>query len=67
MDMRYLRLFYFRRVSRKTKRGLGYHEPWHQQGSYTKPREDRYKNIDRATIRRSRMTIAARHVAEVPR
>ncbi|HEV3154056.1 MAG TPA: hypothetical protein VGZ02_09665 [Candidatus Baltobacteraceae bacterium] len=52
MDQRYERLRYFRRVSRKEKRGLGYYEPWHMFGSYRKPREDRYKNIDRTTIRK---------------
>ncbi len=41
MDLRYLRLLYFRRVSRKTKRGLGCHDAWHKYGSFTKPREDR--------------------------
>ncbi len=52
MDLRYLRLLYFRRVSRKTKRGLGYYEAWHKHGSFTQPRENRYKNKDRATIRK---------------
>lgn len=52
MDMRYERLRYFRKVSRKESRGLMYHEPWHLWGSYRKPREDRYKNIDRATVRK---------------
>ncbi len=51
MDQRYQRLLYFRRLSRKEKRGLGYYEPWHKFGSYHKPREDRYKNINRASIR----------------
>jgi|HubBroStandDraft_1064217.scaffolds.fasta_scaffold123481_3 hypothetical protein len=51
MDMRYERLRYFRRVSRKANRGILYFEPWHRWGSYRKPREDRYKNVDRATIR----------------
>ncbi len=51
MDLRYLRLLYFHRVSRKTKRGLGFYEPWHKHGSFTKPREDRYKSVNRATIR----------------
>ena len=52
MDLRYQRLLYFLRVSRKTGRGVGYYERWHRHGSFTKPREDRYKNIDRATLRR---------------
>lgn len=52
MDMRYERLRYFRRVSRKQSRGIMYFEPWHKSGSYRKRREDRYKNIDRTTIRK---------------
>jgi hypothetical protein len=52
MDQRYERLRYFRRVSRKTHTGLAYYEPWHKYGSFLKPREDRYKNIDRTTIRK---------------
>jgi hypothetical protein len=52
MDMRFERLRYFLRVSRKMSRGLAYHDPWHPWGSYRKPREDRYKNIGRATIRK---------------
>jgi len=52
MDMRYERLHYFLRVSRKENRGIMYHEPWHEWGSYRKQREDKYKNIDRTTIRR---------------
>ncbi len=52
MDVRYERYLYFRRVSRKESRGFLYHDEWHRWGSYTKPREDRYKNIDRTTIRR---------------
>ena len=55
MDLRYERLRYFRRVSRKEKRGIIYHEPWHMFGSYRKQREDKYKNIDRTTIRRWRV------------
>jgi hypothetical protein len=63
MDIRYERLRYFLRVSRKTNGGLRYHEPWHPSGSYRKPREDRYKNIDRATIRKrvGMWTIRFRH------
>jgi hypothetical protein len=52
MDLRYERLLYFHRVSRKTKRGLGYFEPWHGFGRVPKPRPDRYKNVDRTTIRK---------------
>ena len=52
MDMRYERIRYFRKVSNKTKRGLGYYEPWHPYGCYEQPREDRYKNVDRTTIRK---------------
>ena len=39
---------YYLRVSRMTKRGLGYFAPWHSQGSYVKLGEDRYENINRA-------------------
>jgi hypothetical protein len=52
MDMRYERLRYFHSVSRKTRTGLGYFEPWHPHGATRGPRIDRYKNIDRATIRK---------------
>lgn len=49
MDMRCERLRYFIELSGK----LGiYWEPWHGGGCYRQPREDRYKNIERATIRR---------------
>jgi hypothetical protein len=53
MDQRYERLRCFHRVSRKTKLGLGYYEPWHKYGSFEKPRKDRYKNIDSTTIRKA--------------
>jgi hypothetical protein len=53
VDMRYERIRYFRKVSNKTKRGLRYHEPWHEHGCYRQPREDRYKNVDRTTIRKA--------------
>jgi hypothetical protein len=52
MDMRYERLLYFRRLSRDLRDGILYHDPWHRWASLRKQREDRYKNIDRATIRR---------------
>ncbi len=52
MDLRYERVRYFLRVSRKTHAGVGYRERWHTHGSFEKPRENRYKNIDRATIRK---------------
>ena len=52
MDLRYERLLYFRRLSRKLGDGILYHDPWHHWASYSKQREDRYKNIDRTTIRR---------------
>ena len=52
MDVRYQRLLYFLAVSRKTGTGVGYYEPWHLFSRYSAPREDRYKNIDRATIRK---------------
>jgi hypothetical protein len=52
MDLRYERLLYFRRLSKKLDRGLSVFEPWHPWGFCRKPREDHYKNIDRATIRR---------------
>jgi len=54
MDLRYERYLYFRRLGLKLGRGFAYFEPWHEGGSYHKQREDRYKNIDRATIRRPR-------------
>ncbi|MGD1067175.1 MAG: hypothetical protein ABR975_10210 [Vulcanimicrobiaceae bacterium] len=60
MDLRYERIRYFRRVSRKTGRGLMYHEPWHEYGCYRQPREDRYKKIDRTTIRKPRRCERAR-------
>jgi hypothetical protein len=71
MDQRYERLRYFLFVSRQTHAGIGCYERWHPHGSFEKPREDRYKNIDRATIRRptsrrehgtpSTMPTSARH------
>jgi hypothetical protein len=52
MDIRYERLQYFRRLSRKLGDGMLYHDPWHRLGCLKQPREDKYKNIDRTTIRR---------------
>lgn len=52
MDQHYLRLKYYLELSRKTGNGLMYHEPWHRWASYCKQREDKYKNIDRTTIRK---------------
>ena len=52
MDLRYERLRYFLFVNRRTHTGVGYYERWHTHGAWEKPREDRYKNIDRTTIRR---------------
>lgn len=52
MSLRFDRFRYFQRVSRKESRGFIYYEPWHRCGSYRQPRENRYKNIDRATIRK---------------
>jgi hypothetical protein len=54
VDLRYERLLYFRRLSRELGGGISCHDAWHPWASYRKPREDRYKNIDRATIRRPR-------------
>jgi hypothetical protein len=55
MDQHYERLRYFLFVSRQTHTGVGCYEAWHMHGSFRKPREDRYKNIDRATIRKPRI------------
>jgi hypothetical protein len=52
MDKRYLRLSYLIKLSKKTARGIMYHDAWHQWGSYRKQREDKYKNKNRETIRK---------------
>jgi hypothetical protein len=52
MDQRYLRLTYELIVSKSECSGPYYFEPWHQWASYRKQREDKFKNIDRTTIRK---------------
>ena len=52
MDLRYQRLLYFIRLSRQTRTGIGKYEAWHPHWRERRPRADRYKNIDRTTIRR---------------
>ena len=53
MDLRYQRLLYFLSVSRQTGTGVGKYEGWHS-SSYSRwvRAKARYKNVDRATIRR---------------
>ncbi len=55
MDLRYERLRYFLDLTRRTGTGLGCYERWHLLSKYGGPREDRYKNIDRTTIRDPRV------------
>ena len=52
MDLRYERLRYHRQLSERIGRGMICHDAWHVWGCYTQRREDRYKKIDRETIRR---------------
>ncbi len=52
MSKRSDRFDYFIKLSRKISAGFVYFEPWHRWASYRKPREDKYKNKDRTTIRK---------------
>jgi hypothetical protein len=54
MDQRYLRLRYYLKLSNKLSAALAYYESWHRWGCYRQRREDKYKNIDRTTIRKPR-------------
>ncbi len=52
MSIRSDRQAYFIKLSKKLGDGYVYFEPWHRWASYRKQREDKYKNIDRTTIRK---------------
>ena len=52
MDLRYERLRYYRQLSDRIGHGMLGHDAWHIYGCYAQPREDRYKKIDRETIRK---------------
>ena len=54
MDLRYERLRYYRQLSERIGRGMLCHDTWHVWGCYPQRREDRYKKIDRETIRKWR-------------